>query len=348
MRIALICPSNLLYMPYVSNFERILEASAVEYEVINWDRFHIEDNHPLKYRDSKIGHRRNVLDYYKFSVFISEKLKLNNYDKVIVFGMQVAFFIKSILLNNYNGKYILDIRDYNKIMRFFNIKETIDNSSFTVISSPGYKEWLPESNKYIINHNTQVSCLEDLEEINIDFKKEKLDLANIGAIRDYSINIKLINSLRNSNAFNMYFHGEGSINKNISRHLKINNIKNVYLTGRYKNEDEISLYKQSDLINLLVPNNHINSRTLLPNRLYNAALFGKPVIAFEKTYLAEQIKKYSLGITLNSFNNVEEKICSYLKYLSIDEYNQGRKSFFKNVIRDNELFRMYMGEFINI
>lgn len=349
MKIALICPSNMLYMPYVNNYEIILQKNLVQYEIINWDRFHIEDkDHPFKYRDSKIGHQRNVLDYYRFSKFISKKIKSDKYDKVIIFGIQMVFFLKDILLNEYTGKFILDIRDHNKIVRFFNIKRIIENSSFTVISSPGYKEWLPQSNKYIVNHNTQVNSLEDLKEMDIKFKDKKIEIANIGAIRDYSINIGFINSLINSSKFNLYFHGEGNINKNISRYLETNNIKNVYLTGRYDKDDEIDLYKQSDLINLLVPNNHINNRTLLPNRLYNAALYAKPAIAYEGTYLADQIRFYNLGMIINSFDGIEKNIRNYISNIDEKTYRKGRTSFFENIIKENCYFITKMQNFIGV
>ena len=34
MKIALICPSNILYMPYVSNYKNILNQKNVNYSVI--------------------------------------------------------------------------------------------------------------------------------------------------------------------------------------------------------------------------------------------------------------------------------------------------------------------------
>ena len=63
MKIALICPSNMLYMPYVDNYTKILDEINVDYSVINWDRFKIEKDREFVYRDSKIGHQRNFLDY---------------------------------------------------------------------------------------------------------------------------------------------------------------------------------------------------------------------------------------------------------------------------------------------
>lgn len=35
MKIALICPSNMLYMPYVKNYEQILIEQNIDYDIIN-------------------------------------------------------------------------------------------------------------------------------------------------------------------------------------------------------------------------------------------------------------------------------------------------------------------------
>ena len=91
---------------------------------------------------------------------------------MIVFGIQLTFFLKNILQKkDLNINILIDIRDYNKIINF-NIKKVIDNSYFTVISSPGYKEWLPNSGKYIINHNTQISSINTLKEVK-QFEKKR-------------------------------------------------------------------------------------------------------------------------------------------------------------------------------
>lgn len=347
VKVALVCPSNMLYMPYVSNYEKILKGKNVDYDIINWDRFNIEDeDNSLKYRDSKIGHQRNFLDYYEFKKFIIKSINSIKYDKVIVFGIQLTFFLKDILLKKYKSNYIIDIRDYNKIIRVFNIKKLINNSAFTVISSSGYKVWLPNNYKFIVNHNTQISCLDELKEINSVFAAEKINIAYIGSIRDLTINIDFINSLKNNQNINLFYDGEGTINKDIADYLKANNILNVFLTGRYKKENEENLYKKSDIINVLIPNNHINSKTLLPNRLYNAVLQGKPIIAFEGTYLTEQVNNHNLGMVIKSFDRVEEKINNYLNNFDVERYKVGRVSFFEEVIRDNESFRTSIEKFI--
>ena len=90
-------------------------------------------------------------------------------------------------------------------------------------------------------------------------------------------------------------------------------------------------YANATLINMVLYNDHINNRTCLANRLYNSALYGKPMIALEGTYLSEIIKQYNLGVILKSFNNTEEGITNYLANFNLEEYNYGRKAFLKRL-----------------
>lgn len=347
LKIALICPSNMLYMPYVDNYETILKKSNVDYDIINWDRFMIEDeNNPLIYRDKKIGHQRTFFDYYKFNKFIIKHLNAVKYDRVIVFGIQLTFFLKNILQNKFRENYIIDIRDYNKIINYFNINKSINNSSFTVLSSLGYEEWLPSSDKYIINHNTQIESLDELKSPDKLFNKEKINIAYIGAIRDYQVNIDFINSLKNTNFIDMFFHGEGDINKDIQKYLNSNSIKNVYLTGRYNKEDEKKLYDDNDLINVLRYDDGINNKTALPNRLYNAAINGKPMIAVNGSFLSVTIKDNKLGLVVNSFKDIQEQIKKYLREFDREKYNQGRNVFFQNIIEENDYFQRKLKMFV--
>ena len=103
----------------------------------------------------------------------------------------------------------------------------------------------------------------------------------------------------------MYYHGEGDINDDILEHLKRANINNVYLTGRYENEDEADLYINSDLVNVLISNRSINNKTLLPNRLYNAAVYGKPIIAYEEMCIRDRCRHTGKRIlTVNAISRI--------------------------------------------
>ena len=346
MKVALICPSNMLYMPYVKSYEQILIEQNIDYDIINWDRFQMEEIREGIYRDKKKGHQRNYLDYLKYKKFLMNRLNTVHYDKVIVFGIQLSYFIKKIIKNKYREKYIIDIRDHNKILNFFNFKELVDCSAFTVLSSPGYTEWLPKSNKYVINHNTQISSINELKEMSA-FNKDEICISNIGALNELQINISFINSLKNNPKFKLNYHGEGNINQDLKSYIKTNDISNVFVTGRYMKEDEKRLYESSDLINVLRTSDGINNKTALPNRLYNAILYGKPLLSFEGSYFAEVVSKYNLGIIISSFRDIDQKIIDYLKQNDFETFNAGRESFLTKAIGDNAIFMHMLRDFIS-
>lgn len=349
MRVAFICPSNMLYMPYVENYKEILKQMGVDIQIINWDRFNIEDSSEFVYRDSKLGHQRGFFDYYKYSKFITILLKKHNFDRVIIFGVQLTFFMKRILLTNYSNKFIIDIRDHNKIIKYFNLKKIIDKSDFTVVSSPAYREWLPKSNKYVICHNASLKSLKKTQEFtNLCLPAEKISIGCIGALRDYQVNIDLIDSLMNSDVIKLNYHGKGDINDNVLRYLDENNIHNVSLTGKYDQAEEKELYHKNDIINVLRYNDDINNKTALPNRLYNAVLYGKPLLGFEGTYLSEVIKEYHLGLVINSFINTEGIIIDYVNNFNVEIYKKGRILFFESVLNENNHFYIKLKNFINM
>lgn len=345
MKIALMCPSNMLYMPYVKSYEQLLIEQNIDYDIFNWDRFHMEQISENTFRDKKIGHQRGFRDYLKYKKFLEKRLDSSDYDKIIVFGIQLSYFLKQVLAK-YKKNYIIDIRDHNKILRFFNLRNLIEYSAFTVISSPGYKEWLPESNKYVINHNTQISSLNELKEIS-SFNMEEICISNIGALNEMEINVRFIDSLKNRQNFKLNFHGEGIINNNIISYIESNRITNVFVTGRYHKKDEEKLYKNSDLVNILLTNEGINNKTALPNRLYNAIIYGKPLITFEGIYTSELVSKYNLGIVINSLVDMDQKIIDYFKHLDFNEFSMGRKEFITKVIYDNALFVNKLRVFIS-
>lgn len=348
MKIALVCPSNMLFMPYVCNYTKVLDGNGIAYDIISWDRFGTEDpEDPLKFRDNKIGHQRGFADYLKYRHFVLRILKRNAYDKIIVFGIQLSFFLKPYLLKKMRGNFILDIRDHNHILKAFNIGKVIEGSAYTVLSSPGFKKWLPASSKYLISHNTTVDDVAELKaRPNSFYLKDKLKIAFIGALSDYKVNIDLIESVKDCRKVEVVYHGEGLFNRDIEEYVARHNVGNVALTGRYTKEQENALYDDADLIHALRYNEDINCRTLLPNRLYQAAFHGKPLIVAENSYLAELTRQYGLGLVVDSFTDLEIKVGEYLAEFDFEEYNKKRKVFFQKVVEDNVLFRDGVNKFV--
>lgn len=335
-------------MPYVDNYIKILKENEVDFTIINWDRLHLgAEGSDLSYKDKKVGHQRGYLSYYTYSRYIVRQLKHGEFDKVIVFGIQLTYFLKVYLKKWYKEKYIMDIRDYNKSLKLFTIKKSIDFSYFTTISSPGYKEWLPTSSKYVINHNTTVKNIEKLERPILKSGERPLNISYVGTITNLDVNLQLINELQNHPDYFLTFHGDGMINKDIEQYVTEKEINNVSVTGRYQKNEEVLLYKQADLVNMLLFSDHINNRTCLSNRLYNAVIHGKPLISLNNTYLSDVIEEYKLGLVVDSLSEISQKINQYIKNFNEAEYEKGREAFLHMVIEENANFKKRVEEFIS-
>src|SRR5699024_27060 len=112
-------PSNKLYMPYLENYTKVLDQNNKKYDIVMWDRFQLQEQEKYVYRDKKTGHQRKVYDYLKYTRFVKKILKEDKYDQVIIFGLQLYFFLYKYLNKYYKNNYILDIRDYNKSIKLF-------------------------------------------------------------------------------------------------------------------------------------------------------------------------------------------------------------------------------------
>lgn len=338
MKIALICPSNMLFMPYVTQYLQTFREQHADCTVLNWDRFGMEQASETTYRDKKTGHQRKAADYYSYRRFVVRKLKEEDFDKVVVFGVQMAFFLGRYLRRHFHQEFMVDIRDYNRLLKHFSIEKIIRASAYTVVSSPSYLQWLPDSDHYLVSHNMDRAEAVPLESALPGTDKGRIRIACIGALRDLEANLAFIKEVMYDEKITLSYHGEGEINHRLEQYLEINHVRNVALTGRYQRQEEKELYLKSGMINVLRYNDSISNRTALPNRLYRAALWGKPLLALEGTYLGQVIEKYHLGLVLDSLNGAGGKIVSYWEDFDRRAYEAGRQEFLKQIQIENEAF----------
>lgn len=353
MKVGIICSANIAHMPYLEYYTNILDKNNIDYNIINWNKLNIEDKFEDKritfnYESSLLKNKiLKIKDYYKYSKFIKTALKENNYDKLIILTAQSGIFIKKYIFKHYKNKYILDIRDYASAKYYMSILENlIKNSYFTSISSPGYKTWLPKSDKYIISHNISNDRLKNLKNFKLDFKFP-INVNTIGAIRHYNENIRIIDELKNNKDYNLYFMGKGSEEESLKLYCNKNSIDNVKFTGIYKREEEQNLYYSADIINIFTGNSQ--KRGELTNRLYNACVYGKPMIVSKSSYMKDIVEKYSLGFAIDiEKENLKEEIAKYIQNFDEKTFNEGRCKFIELVKNDQEIFESKLNQFIEI
>ncbi|UDM73876.1 glycosyltransferase family protein [Vagococcus fluvialis] len=336
MKVLLITPSNISHMPYIQNYIEILKDSKTEYTIINWDRLQIEPANDWTYKDESKSIGKTFLQYFRFSLFIKKKIKNENYDTIVIFGLQLLFFLQFIL-NKKKVKYILDIRDKNKILNFINLKSVLKKFEMIVISSEAYKEWLPNFH-YFINHNTSIGIapLKKIENKKHCNENDKIIITSLGSLRDFEANYDFIQQLGDNELYEINYYGDGDIWDKLSSLTK--QYSNVFLYGRYQKKDEIEIGINSTFINVLRYPDSENNRTALPNRLYLAVELRRPLISLEGTYLSDVVEEYELGLVIKNISLLDEEITEYLKNFDFDKYEKNCKKYINKIEQENKEF----------
>lgn len=345
MKIGILTPTVIREMPYLDIYYKELSKYDVDVEVINWNRFGEKENFNGKLYSFNYNIKNNknyaikIIAFIKYQKYILQVLKNNKYDKIIILCPQTIYGIYRKILKLYKNNYLLDIRDYsivNKDKRFIN--SIIKNSYVTAISSEGYLRWLPKySNKYILSHNiTDISIEYDNKIIN----RNNISVATIGSIRDYVGNSKVINELKNKKHIKIEFYGKGVDEEKLKEYSKNNNVENIYFYGAYQRENEYNIYKNIDIINAYTEEiNNLGFITALPNRIYNAAKFLKPIIVRKDTFLGDMVREFNLGIVVDlRKDNLVKEINDYIINYNIEKHIKGSEEFLKKVLYDKKIF----------
>lgn len=347
MRIALILSSNLYAAPYVQYYTEILKELGVQYDIISWNRLGVDEvgvlPFNLKSSESK-GAFGKLRDYIRYQKFVKSKLLEGNYDKVVVFTIQMTMMLFPFLKARYRNNYVFDIRDYSVALKYFRFRlvAAVKNAALVTISSNGFKQWLPKGREYVIRHNTQISRPVDML-VNIE-GQTKRKIVTIGSLRDYEANRAMIESLADDPMFELDFVGTGPADHMLKKLVKNRGIKNVKFQGRYAKEDEPKFLKDAALISILIDDS-INSMTCMANRFYLSLVHGIPMMVDSGTEQAAWVKKYDLGVVIEKNIGIEKQITQYLRSFDREIFNTGRKACLEIVQKDLNEFQSKFEKF---
>lgn len=355
-KLLFILPALPDYVPYVYNYFRIASESGIEYDVFCWNRQGERDlefasnyyiyNHQTCNDYSPM---KKLVEIFGFYIFVRHSISRAKYKSVFVFTIAGAFPFIHLLLFHYTGKYVFDIRDYspllaNPITAFF-VKWLLKRSAFNVVSSPGYKRWLPSGFNYITCHNVDIDKISHA--FNIVEKSNNdgiLRVLTIGSLRDFDSNTRIADAFSNDKTVEMRFVGIGV--ETFEKFCKENSIKNVVFSGRYHKEEEDAIVKQADMINLFLPHT-INSDSCMANRMYLAARLRKPVIVTKSSYQAEVVDKFNLGISVDWDDDLYVRIIHYWQTIDWNLFDRGCRLFLTQVYEEMSYWQEEVKRFMS-
>ncbi|WP_346893288.1 hypothetical protein [Clostridium sp. UBA871] len=343
---------NLYLCPYITKY---LEHIDYPFDIIYWNRDGIKEDirarnvYSFEYELNNTNHKFEKLKgYWYFKKYATKILKENSYDGVIVLQTIAGILLHEVLRKQYFNKFILDIRDYtlekNKIFYYIE-KKVIKASAFTVISSEGFKKFLPEF-EYVILHNNRMLDKTMVSKIKKRSKlTNKLVIAFIGFISYQEQHKKLLKIFKNDERFELYFIGKDA--EKLIPFCKENDINNVKIEGKFLPQNILYFYENVNIINNLYGNNTPILDYALSNKLYFAAELRMPILVCEKTFMEEISKKYDLGYTVN-FNDPEicNKIYNYYHNIGWKVFEQNCDLFLQKVNDENKNFETKVKKFI--
>ncbi|WP_342528165.1 capsular biosynthesis protein [Chryseomicrobium sp. FSL W7-1435] len=352
-KICLVSLGNLYLSPYI---EKYLENIDCDYDLIYWNRHGLkEDNQNAKkiysfdyeLTEDK-GKIMKLIGYIKFKNFMTRILNENQYSGIILLQTSVGILLLSILKRSYKKKYILDIRDYTmeKNPLFLKIiKWLVKNSAYSIISSDGFKNFLPE-HEYILVHNDIALDTNKFIELKNEERSEKqINISCIGLIRFHDQNIKVIDKFKNDERFRLKFIGTGALA--LKEYCYKVKALNVELVDRFPTEETLRYYLNTDLINNLYGNNSPLLDHALSNKLYYAAKLKIPILVSPKTHMASVVSKYGLGFVfdLDDYDSAND-LYEFYESINRKDFEMNCEKFLTKVNAENELFKRTVSKFV--
>ena len=162
-------------------------------------------------------------------------------------------------------------------------------------------------------------------------------------------NIEVISELRDEDRVKLiYFGRKNEGEQKIEQYVNDNGIKNVEFHGEYRKEQIVDIYRnQADLVNILRAETEVNAEAL-PNKLYDAAAAGVPIVVFSHNQaIVNYAKKYTLGLILEDKSNIREELFNKYRAFSFQDYETGRVAFLKTVLSDLDKFEKTLEGFVS-
>lgn len=333
-------------MPYIEHYEKVLAEEGIAYDVCYFDR---NSNNPVVIEKTDHGCTytfsgktnanplSKIIPAFSYMFFVKKTIKSAAYDKIIVFTTMPAVLLSGFLIKNYRKNYIYDYRDYTyEKYRWFarRVEKAMSNSAFTAFSSEGYLESFSTLDNYLITHNitNMNSVIDTVSDLRT---KETISIGFLGYVRYFEQNVNLINSFANNEKYILKYFGTRFSDCDLETYCRENGIFNVDFQGEFDNADKPKLYRKVDIINSIYSLDSPEVKQAIPNRLYDSAMYKKPIIVSSNTQLAKIVKEYGLGLEVNPLgDDVFARVQSYIDSFDPKEFEANCNKFLTVVKQD--------------
>lgn len=339
---------------YAEYYKEMLKEQGMPYDILYFERYMDQydrmDNEIVysKYCPTGGSKAKKIGTMLEYMMFVRKTIRKGGYSSLIVLTTVPAVLIADILLRKNKGRYIIDIRDYTHEENplYYNVvKRVIEGAHSVVLSSAAFKQFLPESNKYVVVHNVANNYVQ--REVSSIKGKDFYTIGFVGSIRYFPENSELIRQIQDRECYRLDYYGTTTQGCDFEGFCKSINAQRVTFHGKYENAEKNKIYENIDIINAIYGVAGLETTTAIPNRFYDAAIYKCPIIVSKGTYLETIVKKYHIGIAVDIHNeNVPDAIDQYLKTFDEKIFIQGCNELLKQVSADMQHYRKNVKNFI--
>lgn len=241
---------------------------------------------------------------YEFSVFNWLRKNKNKFDIVHAFDLDAGLMVY-IFSKLSKKKYIYHIADFyvdsrgiksnfiSKIVRGLEYK-VIENAEATIICTEQRREQIAGSKPkelYVI-HNTPSK----VGKVDSSFENPKLTFTYVGGLTRNRFIEHAINLFKQHQSFDLKLAGMG----NASDYAKeaSSNYENIEYYGMVDYEKALELYGRTDVMFAIYNPEVSNYKYSAPNKVYEAMMYGKPIIVAKGTGVDDIVSKEDMGFVI--------------------------------------------------
>lgn len=341
--VAIILGSNIHWAPYFYRYEKILNDLDISFDLIFWNREGLKEQtsgNCISWDVPDVSNNKDPKKFFKFlgfSHFVEKQIRQHSYSRLVFLGTHgcAVSFCSNYLAKYYKSKMWIDIRDdeYEWFPPFYwGECKSIAASYATTISSYKYTTFLPKHD-YLMMHNIDPNWEAYIKEYH-KVPSDVIRISFIGNVRYFEQNVAIIKILGNDQRFRLQYFGSGS--EKIQAYCEEHGITNTEFHGRFPQEDTLSFYCKTDIINNAYGNDTLNLQTALSNKLYYGLMFHLPILVSEKTFMEEITKKYGFGYAFTETQEFANGLYTWYQQMRNNEGASHFNDLWEKVIAEDK------------
>ena len=224
---------------------------------------------------------------------------------------------------------------------YFKVKKLMKNAALNVISSLGFKYFLPNANTILCHNCSTGLTMKD----SVSLHKDKIIISFIGQVRYAQKYMNFLESIKNNEKIVFRFYGFGEDLEYLQQYQKSKGISNIEFYGAYKPEEKKKIIEETDII-FNVYGNDLHVKYAVSNKYYDALVYQKPIIVSKGTTMEKITQGFSYCVTQDKFDC--EDLIQWYENLNHENIKRLCASKLNKVKDDMDIFTKRVEKFLQV